>query len=319
MLKNLSPNIFLCSLQSNIILQNKKNRSLSLIGKFKYIKSIIYSIENSEMEQCKNLKKSLRVNITTTHTHSLITFNSYHNWSIVYILIIQFSMLKRILMLFYCLICRLLHQTNQQLSTIRNKLFLYYHQLMFYLSNNKKMVSTKQMLLLVFVIHIKIILFAVDHWKTIVDDQNISFKVLSSKDNDKLKSIDDKIDDDSKKLNSDKKSDESTTIVVHRHVAVGGTFDHLHAGHKLLLSVCVAVARETLTIGITGKQCTILCCSLARLTICLQIPRLSNTRNLLNTWNRKKQTNVYIDIANHLFLQTAMMLVLQQCKRLFTH
>ena len=46
----------------------------------------------------------------------------------------------------------------------------------------------------------------------------------------------------------------------HRSVAVGGTFDHLHAGHKLLLTMTVLVLDPTsissacLTVGITGDE-----------------------------------------------------------------
>lgn len=35
-------------------------------------------------------------------------------------------------------------------------------------------------------------------------------------------------------------------------VAVGGTFDHFHNGHKNLLSVCCAVTRQELVCGVTG-------------------------------------------------------------------
>ena len=46
----------------------------------------------------------------------------------------------------------------------------------------------------------------------------------------------------------------------HRYVAVGGTFDHLHAGHKLLLTMAALVLDPTsipgacLTVGITGDE-----------------------------------------------------------------
>ena len=35
-------------------------------------------------------------------------------------------------------------------------------------------------------------------------------------------------------------------------VALGGTFDHLHAGHKILLSMGAWIAKEKLIVGITG-------------------------------------------------------------------
>lgn len=37
-------------------------------------------------------------------------------------------------------------------------------------------------------------------------------------------------------------------------VAVGGTFDHLHDGHKLLLTLAGYLARESLIVGITGPE-----------------------------------------------------------------
>ena len=37
-------------------------------------------------------------------------------------------------------------------------------------------------------------------------------------------------------------------------VALGGTFDHLHAGHKILLSMAAWIARDTLIVGVTGAH-----------------------------------------------------------------
>jgi phosphopantetheine adenylyltransferase len=37
------------------------------------------------------------------------------------------------------------------------------------------------------------------------------------------------------------------------NVCVGGTFDHAHAGHRLLLACAVAVARKRLDVGVTGE------------------------------------------------------------------
>lgn len=36
-------------------------------------------------------------------------------------------------------------------------------------------------------------------------------------------------------------------------VALGGTFDHLHAGHKILLSMAAWIADEKVIIGVTGS------------------------------------------------------------------
>ena len=40
--------------------------------------------------------------------------------------------------------------------------------------------------------------------------------------------------------------------------ALGGTFDHLHAGHKILLSMGAWIAKEKLIVGITGMFALIL-------------------------------------------------------------
>lgn len=34
--------------------------------------------------------------------------------------------------------------------------------------------------------------------------------------------------------------------------AMGGTFDHLHAGHKILLSMAAWITSEKLIVGMTG-------------------------------------------------------------------
>ena len=40
---------------------------------------------------------------------------------------------------------------------------------------------------------------------------------------------------------------------IFNHVAVGGTFDHLHAGHKILLTMTAWVTKKRLVCGVTGK------------------------------------------------------------------
>ena len=37
-------------------------------------------------------------------------------------------------------------------------------------------------------------------------------------------------------------------------VALGGTFDHLHAGHKILLSMAAWIAARKIIVGVTGKN-----------------------------------------------------------------
>jgi hypothetical protein len=36
-------------------------------------------------------------------------------------------------------------------------------------------------------------------------------------------------------------------------VAMGGTFDHIHAGHKILLSMAAWIADEKVIVGVTGS------------------------------------------------------------------
>ncbi len=38
------------------------------------------------------------------------------------------------------------------------------------------------------------------------------------------------------------------------HVAVGGTFDRLHVGHRLLLAATALICSEKLYIGVTGTH-----------------------------------------------------------------
>lgn len=39
-------------------------------------------------------------------------------------------------------------------------------------------------------------------------------------------------------------------------VAVGGTFDHLHAGHKILLTMTALLSEKSMVVGVTGKERT---------------------------------------------------------------
>ena len=41
-------------------------------------------------------------------------------------------------------------------------------------------------------------------------------------------------------------------------VALGGTFDHLHAGHKILLSMAAWISRKKLIVGVTGSELSFL-------------------------------------------------------------
>jgi hypothetical protein len=41
---------------------------------------------------------------------------------------------------------------------------------------------------------------------------------------------------------------------VYNHVALGGTFDHLHFGHKILLSIACLIANQRLVCGVMGDS-----------------------------------------------------------------
>ena len=47
--------------------------------------------------------------------------------------------------------------------------------------------------------------------------------------------------------------DTMTPSVVFPVVALGGTFDHLHAGHKILLSMAAWIAGKKVIVGVTGR------------------------------------------------------------------
>jgi len=46
----------------------------------------------------------------------------------------------------------------------------------------------------------------------------------------------------------------TTTADAYRYVVLGGSFDHLHAGHKILLTMAVWLSTERLLCGITGQE-----------------------------------------------------------------
>ncbi|TDH69453.1 hypothetical protein CCR75_004397 [Bremia lactucae] len=48
--------------------------------------------------------------------------------------------------------------------------------------------------------------------------------------------------------------DEHTTLSLHKLVLLGGTFDHLHTGHKKLLSLAVSICAHRLLVGITADS-----------------------------------------------------------------
>jgi pantetheine-phosphate adenylyltransferase len=46
----------------------------------------------------------------------------------------------------------------------------------------------------------------------------------------------------------------------YQKVAVGGTFDHFHDGHRLLLKKAVELCQKELIVGLTGRPTTLSIC-----------------------------------------------------------
>lgn len=46
----------------------------------------------------------------------------------------------------------------------------------------------------------------------------------------------------------------SSSFPHHRSIALGGTFDHLHVGHKILLSMAALIATDRIVVGVTGDS-----------------------------------------------------------------
>lgn len=42
--------------------------------------------------------------------------------------------------------------------------------------------------------------------------------------------------------------------LVFNRAAVGGTFDHLHAGHKILLTMTAILSAKSMVVGVTGTK-----------------------------------------------------------------
>lgn len=56
------------------------------------------------------------------------------------------------------------------------------------------------------------------------------------------------------KLQANKEHSPSTSVNQYGTVACGGTFDHLHDGHKILLSMTLFLASKKVIIGVTGPK-----------------------------------------------------------------
>lgn len=50
---------------------------------------------------------------------------------------------------------------------------------------------------------------------------------------------------------ADEEPPDGHKVILYDHVALGGTFDHLHAGHKILLTMAAFITRKRLVVGVT--------------------------------------------------------------------
>eukprot|EP00055_Hartaetosiga_balthica_P017915 m.125037 g.125037 ORF g.125037 m.125037 type:complete len:341 (-) comp9427_c1_seq8:9044-10066(-) len=60
--------------------------------------------------------------------------------------------------------------------------------------------------------------------------------------------------DEALKTKRAKQNDIGNSIVKHEHVCLGGTFDHLHRGHKLLLTGAALICSNTVHVGVSGDE-----------------------------------------------------------------
>lgn len=67
-------------------------------------------------------------------------------------------------------------------------------------------------------------------------------------------SLDGQVNSDVSQCYSSDACQASPILGTFSHVCLGGTFDRLHNGHKMLLSVGSLLATEQLLVGITGSQ-----------------------------------------------------------------
>jgi len=63
--------------------------------------------------------------------------------------------------------------------------------------------------------------------------------------------------------------------------AMGGTFDHLHAGHKILLSMAAWIAEEKLIVGVTGASAKSFAYGAAGVAVAVLFVYVGNSLSLL--------------------------------------
>src|SRR6185437_14488796 len=73
-------------------------------------------------------------------------------------------------------------------------------------------------------------------------------------------------------------------------VAVGGTFDHLHTGHRLLLSASLVLARTRLTIGVTSEG------MLKSKKFLEHLEPFDRRFNVVDKWCRFQNPNIKMDV-----------------------
>ncbi|GBG25113.1 Phosphopantetheine adenylyltransferase [Hondaea fermentalgiana] len=69
-----------------------------------------------------------------------------------------------------------------------------------------------------------------------------------------VRSLDEKLQEEAFGVSFVLYDNASDSLGQYRKVAVGGTFDHFHGGHKKLLAICISVCSEELTVGVTDDS-----------------------------------------------------------------
>lgn len=71
--------------------------------------------------------------------------------------------------------------------------------------------------------------------------------------------------------------------------ALGGTFDHLHSGHKILLAVSVWLTTQRLIVGISGQSCYLSPRSVRPMTDQVQMSSCCATKSMRISWSRLRR------------------------------
>ncbi|EOR04927.1 hypothetical protein E3P92_00230 [Wallemia ichthyophaga] len=87
---------------------------------------------------------------------------------------------------------------------------------------------------------------------------------------------------------------ERVHVGVHQTVALGGTFDHLHAGHKVLLTLAVYLSIRRVVVGVTGEHFFFRVVFLAKKSGPALLTRKNNAEILESIHTRKATVDAFV-------------------------